>query len=74
MSKNQILSELYGIRSQILAEHGDDLRGYLHSQFERLKAEGHPIAQVKQRTIRRTGAAKSGDFPIETLSSPPGER
>jgi len=74
MSKNSILSELYGIRSQILAEHGDDLRGYLHSQFERLKAEGHPIAQIKQRTIRCTGAAKSGGIEMDHQSSPPRDR
>ncbi len=74
MSKNPILSELYGIRSQILAEHGDDLRGFLHSQFEQLKAAGHPIAQIKQRKIRCNGAAKSGNLPEETPSSLPGER
>ncbi len=74
MTKNPILGELYGIRSQILKEHGDDLRGYLHGQFERLRAEGHPIAQIKQRTIRCTGAAKSGELPTENLPSPPGER
>jgi len=74
MSKNPILSELYGIRSQILAEHGDDLRGYLHSQFERLRAEGHPIAQIKQRTIRCTGTSKPGKLPVETHLPPPGER
>ncbi len=74
MSKNPILSELHDIRSKILAEHGDDLRGYLHSQFERLRAEGHPIAKVKQRAIRYTGAAKSGGIEVDNLSSPPGDR
>ena len=74
MTKNPILSELYDIRSQILAEHGDDLRGYLRSEFERLKAEGHPIAQIKQRTIRCTGAVKSGVLAVENQSSPSGDR
>ena len=74
MTKNPILSELYDIRSRILADHGDDLRGYLRSELERLKSEGHPIAQIKQRTIRCTGAAKSGKLPMEDLSSPPGDR
>ena len=74
MTKNLILSELYDIRSQILAEHGDDLRGYLHSEFEKLRKKGHPIAQIKQRTIRCTGAAKSGDLAVDNQSSPPGDR
>ena len=74
MTKNPILSELYDIRSRILADHGDDLRGYLRSELERLKSEGHPVAQIKQRTIRCTGAVKSGKLPIEDLSSPPGDR
>ncbi len=74
MTKNPILSELYDIRSRILADHGKDLRGYLHSELERLKSEGHPIAQIKQRTIRCTGAAKSGELPTENLSSPPDDR
>ena len=74
MTKNPILSELYDIRSRILADHGDDLRDYLRSELERLKSEGHPIAQIKQRTIRHTGAAKSGKSPMENLPSPPGDR
>ena len=51
MPKNPILEELYAVRSQIQAEHGDHLSAYLHSEFERLKAGGHPVAQIKQRTI-----------------------
>ena len=74
MTKNSILSELYDIRSQILADHGDDLRDYLRSELERLKSEGHPIAQIKQRTIRCTGSAKSGELPMEDLSPPPDDR
>ena len=74
MTKNPILSELYEIRSRILSDHGDDLRDYLRSELERLKSEGHPIARIKQRTIRCTGAAKSGESAVENPSSPPGDR
>ena len=74
MTKNPILSELYDIRSRILADHGDDLRDYMRCELERLKSEGHPIAKIKQRTIRCTGAAKSGKSPIEDHSSPPDDR
>ncbi len=74
MTKNPILSELYEIRSRILAEHGDDLRDYLRSELERLKSEGHPIARIKQRTIRCTGAAKSGASGVENQSLSPGDR
>jgi len=74
MTKNPILEELYAARSQIQAEHGDHLTAYLHSEFERLKAGGHPVAQIKQRTIRCTGAAKSGASAVVSRSSPPGDR
>ena len=71
MTKNPILSELYDIRARILADHGDDLRHFLRTELERLKAQGHPIARIKQRTIRRTGAAKSAVSAMESHSSPP---
>ena len=74
MPKNPILEELYAVRSQIQAEHGDHLSAYLHSELERLKAGGHPVAQIKQRTIRRTGAAKPGAPVVVGRSSPPGNR
>jgi hypothetical protein len=74
MATNPILDELYGIRSKILADHGDDLNGYLQAEFERLKTEGHPIAKIKQRTIRYTEAAKSGESAVEDQSSPLGDR
>lgn len=53
MPENPILEELYAVRAQIQAEHGDHLSAYLHSEFERLKAEGHPVAQIEQRAICR---------------------
>ncbi len=58
MAENPILDELYSVRSQIQAEHGDHLSAYLHGEFERLKAAGHPIAQIKQRTILPAEAAR----------------
>ena len=74
MTKNPILDELYEIRCQILANHPDDLRDYLRSELERLKSEGHPIAQIKQRTIRCTPAAESGGVPMDNQPSLPGDR
>ncbi len=71
---NPILSEIYDIRRQILAEHKDDLEDYLHAELERAKAEGHPIAKIKQRTIRSAGAAKSDVAAAESQTSPPGDR
>jgi hypothetical protein len=74
MPNNPILEELYAVRRQIMNEHGDDLVAYLHSEFERLKASGHPIANIKQRTIQCTGAAKSGELVTQSQSSPLGDR
>lgn len=71
---NLILSEIYDIRRQILAEHKDDLQDYLHAELERAKGDGHPIAKIKQRTIRCTGAAKPGVAAVESQTSPPGDR
>jgi hypothetical protein len=65
MTKNPILSELYAARCRILADHGNDLTDYLHGELERLRAKGHPIARIGQRTIRRTGAAKLGASAVE---------
>ena len=74
MTTNPILEELYAARAQIMAEYGNDLGAYLRDAAERTKASGHPIAKIKQRTIRCTGAAKSGDLPVVNHSSLPGER
>ena len=71
---NPILKEIYDIRRDILAEHKDDLGAYLRSELARAKAEGHPVAQIKQRTIRCTGAAKSGGCEMGNQSSPPRDR
>lgn len=71
---NPILKELHDIRDEILAEHKDDLADYLRAGLAQTKASGHPIAKVKQRTIRCTGAAKPGQLAMESQSSPPGDR
>ena len=71
---NPILRELHEVRKQILEEHGDDLGAYLRSELEKTKASGHPVAKLKQRTIRCTGAARSGELAVERQSSPPGDR
>ncbi|MCH8044702.1 MAG: hypothetical protein IID44_13390 [Planctomycetes bacterium] len=56
---NLILEELYDIRRQVLAEHKDDLADYLRVGLAQTKASGHPIAKIKQRTIRSNPAAKA---------------
>jgi len=56
---NPILKELHETRKQILAEHGDDLDAYLRAEFEKTKASGHPIAKVKQRTIKALTSRES---------------
>ena len=74
MATNPILEELYAVRAQIMAQYGNDLGAYLRDAAERTKTSGHPIAKIKQRSIRCSGAAKSGESPVENLSSPPAER
>jgi hypothetical protein len=74
MTANPILQELYAARAQIMAKYGNDLGAYLRNAAERTRASGHPIAQIKQRTIRCTGAAKSSVSEVESQSSPPCDR
>lgn len=71
MTTNPILRELYAARAQIMAEFGDDLGAYLRDAAERSKESGHPMAKIKQRTIRCAGAAKSGGLSVDDQSSPP---
>ena len=52
MTANPILQELYAARAQIMAKYGNDLGAYLRDATERTKTSGHPIAQIKQRTIK----------------------
>ena len=72
MTRNAILDELHATRRKILADYDGDTAAYLRDAKARLEASGRPIAHRKQRTIRRTGAAKSGDSAVEPQSSPPG--
>jgi len=65
---NPILKELYDIRREILAEHEDDLQEYLHAEFVRAKAAGHPVAKIKQRTIRRIKATKPEEQNVKNMS------
>ena len=74
MTGNPILEELYAARAQIMARYGDDLGAYLRDAAERTRVSGHPIAQIKQRTIRCTGAAKSSASAVDSQSSPPRDR
>ena len=71
---NPILSELYAVRREILAEHKDDLADYLRAGLARTKAAGHPIAKIKQRAIRRIEAAESGEFAVGSQSLSSGDR
>lgn len=63
MSHNPILEELYAARDEILAEYEGDLEAYIRSAGERMKASGHPIANVQQRSVRRGGKAKPPLWP-----------
>ena len=72
MANNPILSELYEIRSRILAEHPENLRDFLDDEQRRLESQGHPIAQIKQRSIQRTNAGKPAVPTFESPSAAPG--
>lgn len=61
MMTNPILDELHEVRRQILAEHGSDLRSYLAAEFEKAKASGHPVAEIRQRRLRPVEAASESD-------------
>ena len=74
MTRNPILEEIYKTRDEILAEHAGDLGAYIRTANERALASRHPIATLKQRTIRCGAAAKSGVLEVEHQSSPPGGR
>jgi hypothetical protein len=71
---NPILDELHAARAKLLADAGGDLHRYVQESRERALASGRPIAEPTQRTIRCTGAVKSGELAVENQSSPPGDR
>jgi len=74
MTRNAILDDLHAVRRRILADYHGDTAAYLRDAQARLDASGRPLAQVKQRTIRCTGAAKSAEMAIDKHSSPPRDR
>ena len=74
MTRNPILEELYAAREKLLADAGGDASKYLEGVRERERTSGRLLSAEEQRTIRCTGAAKSGELALETLSSPPGDR
>ena len=71
---NPILDELHATRAKLLADAGGDLHRYVQESRQRALASGRPIAEPTQRTIRCTGAVKSGELAVENQSSPPGDR
>lgn len=74
MTRNAILDELHAIRRQLLAKYNGDTSAYLRDAQSRLEASGRPIAQCKQRAIRRTGTGSSGTKALENQSSLPDVR
>ena len=68
MATNPILEEIRETRAQILKEHGDDLANYMHAESERLKSEGHPVAQIEQRKISCAQASTPNKRVETTLS------
>ena len=68
-----ILDELHETRRRLLAEAGGTLEGLAASLQERQRGSGRQIRETR-RTIRCTGAAKLGELPIKTPSSPPRDR
>ncbi len=74
MAHNPILAELHATRRKLLEQYDGDAAAYLKDAQKRLEASGRRIWRGKQRTIRCTGAAKSGDLAVENQSSTPGDR
>ena len=74
MARNEILDEIHAAREALLAQHGGDVHAYIEAARKRALASGRLVAAPKQRTIRCTGAAKSGEMTVENQSSPPGDR
>lgn len=73
MTKNPILDELHAVRERLLNEAG----GTLDALVDRLQAEEQRSDRPRyktRRTIRCTGAAKSGELAVDNESSPPGDR
>jgi hypothetical protein len=73
MTHNAILDELHAVRRQLLAKYDGDAAAYLRDAQARLEASGRPIADRKQRSIRRTGAEKPNEIASERRSLPSGD-
>jgi len=68
--KNPILDELHAIREQLL----EDAGGTLDALVDRIQAAEQRSTRPRfktRRTIRCTGAAKSGKIEVDNQSSPP---
>ena len=72
-TKQPILDELHAVRERLLAESGGTLSGLVARIQAEQKSSGRAIRKTR-RTNRCTGAASSAELPVESLSSPPGER
>lgn len=73
MTNNPILDELHAVRAKLL----DDAGGTLDALVDRLQAEEQQSNRPRyrgRRTIRCTGAAKSGELVVDNPSSPPRDR
>jgi hypothetical protein len=72
-AKNPILDELHAVRTRLLAQAG----GTLDDLVDRLQAEEQQSDRPRfkpRRTSRSTKAASSGELPVDSQSSPPGDR
>ncbi len=72
-TKNPILDELHATRERLLAESGGTISGLVARLQTEQAASDRP--QYKRRiTIQGAGAAKSGELPVDNLSSPSSDR
>jgi hypothetical protein len=69
MKNNPILDELHATRRKLLEESGGTLAGLVARLQAKQQASGRTILKT-----RRTQASKSAPVPIESQSSPPGDR
>jgi len=65
---NPVLEELHEIRRNLQAEHQDDLTEFMHDEFARTKAAGHPIARLEQRSVCLSTAKRLLNPPPESGS------
>jgi len=71
-NQQTILDELHAVREQLLSDAGGTLAGLVARVQADQKLSGRTIRKAR-RTNRCTGAAKSSDLEVESLSSPPGD-